>query len=279
MSILFALTPAESKRLIARGVKEHPWAKQALAAGRILISSGSTTGYVVEELLSREIDIAHFPCGVVTEGVPCQTPEDRIRSIMIRNGIAIENDLGMTDYEELSVFANELGPGDLYIKGANAIDSEGCAGFLLAHPTGGNIMTVLPRVMAQGVRFLIPTGLEKMIGSVRSAHRCMSGIGEYNFTFGRGCGYVTIDNGLVFHELSALQLLTGVTGCHVASGGIGGSEGAVTLVVDGTKDQLSAAVELIRRIKGEPPLKSWKKRCADCTFRCKYIFGNETEAR
>ena len=123
MSILFALTPAESKRLIARGVKEHPWVKQALAAGRILISSGSTTGYVVEELLGRKIDIAHFPCGVVTEGVPCQTPEDRIRSIMIRNGTAIENDLGMTDYEELSVFANELGPGDLYIKGANAIDS------------------------------------------------------------------------------------------------------------------------------------------------------------
>lgn len=272
MSILISLTPAESKRLIGRGLAAHPQVRHAFQAGNILVSNGTTTGYFVEELLGASLDISHFPCGVVTGGVLCQTPEERLRSVMISKGAAVESDTRISDYEELSAFAARLSAGDVYVKGANAIDPAGNAGFFLAHPTGGNIMTVLPRLMAQGIAFLIPAGLEKLVASVPEAQRHMRGIGEYSFTFGRGCGYVTVSNGVIFHEIAALGLLTGVRAWHVGSGGVGGSEGAVSLVVEGSTEQEAAAVRLLKEIKNEPPVAGWKKRCADCSFRCKYRF-------
>ena len=47
----------------------------------------------------------------------------------------------------------------------------------------------------------------------------------------RGSNYsLVLYTGLVFTEIEALQTLTGVSVLHVASGGIGGTEGAVRLV-------------------------------------------------
>ena len=86
MSILATLTPAESKRLIGRALCEHPLVKRAMKQGRILISNGTTTGYFVEELLQEKMDIARFACGVVTGGVQCMSPGDRIRSVYVRDG-------------------------------------------------------------------------------------------------------------------------------------------------------------------------------------------------
>ena len=272
MSVLVSLTPAESKRLIGRGLAAHPEVRRVFRGGRLLISNGTTTGYFVEELLQEQMEISHFPCGVVTGGLLCQTPEDRIRSVMICRGAVQAHDTQLSDYEELERFVAEMGAGDVYVKGANAIDTEGNAGFFLAHPTGGNIMTVLPKVLAQGVLFLIPVGLEKLVPSVPAAQRHMKGIWEYGYTFGRGCGYVTVNNGVVFHEIAALELLTGVKSWHVGSGGVGSSEGAVSLVIEGSAEQEAAAIRLLQNIKREPPVAEWKKRCADCTFRCKYRF-------
>lgn len=272
MSILVSLTPAESKRLIGRGLAAHPIVTQAFRSGRILISNGTTTGYFVEELLKEPMDISRFPCGVITKGVLCQTPDDRIRSVMLYKGARLDSDMSISDYEELSRFAGQMSRGDVYVKGANAIDAAGNAGFLLAHPSGGNIMTALPQVFAQGVTFMIPAGLEKLVASVPEAGRHMRGIDGYDFTFGRGCGYAVVSSGIIFHELAALELLTGVRGWHVASGGIGGSEGSVSLVLDGGPEQIDAAVKLLKEVKKEPPLEGWKKRCGDCAFRCKYSF-------
>lgn len=272
MSILITLTPAESKRLIGKATAAHPMVREAMQNGSILISGGTTTGYVAEELLGITLDICRFPSGVVTQGVQCQTPDDRTRSMFIKKGVLQEYDLSISDYEELEKNLAQMSHGDLYIKGANAVDRDGNAGFLLAHPNGGNIMYALNRVYAQGVRFIIPVGLEKQISSVPEAQRNMKGINEYSYTFGRGCGYVTVNNGIIIDEIESLRVLAGVKATHVASGGVGGSEGAVSLVISGSDEQENQAVELLRRIKGEPPVAAWKKKCSDCSFRCKYRF-------
>ena len=39
-----------------------------------------------------------------------------------------------------------------------------------------------------------------------------------------------------------------------ASGGIGGSEGSVALVVEGSEDEVASAFEIVGSIKGEPPV-------------------------
>ncbi len=273
MSILATLTPAESKRLIGKALCEHPLVKRALKHGRILISNGTTTGYFVEELLQEKMDIARFACGVVTGGVQCMSPGDRIRSVYVRDGKKVENNENIDVYEELSAWVDEMGPGDIYVKGANAIDADGNAGWLLANPKGGNILTALPAITARGVRFLIPTGLEKLVARVPEAGRQMKGIREYDYTFGLGCGYVTVTDGIIIHEIAALEILTGAKATHVASGGVGGSEGAVTLVLDGTAEQMEASVRLLKEIKGEPALRQWKQSCADCSFRCRFVNG------
>ena len=271
MNMLVSLTPAESKRLIGRALAVHPLVQQAVKKGKILVSNGTTTGYFVEELLHEKLDIARFSCGTITGGVACITPDDRIRSVMIRDGIRVPNDPDKETYEELREFVSEMGAGDLYVKGANAIDAAGNAGYLLASPFGGNIMTALPAVVARGVTFLIPCGLEKMIASVPEAQEHMKGLTEYEYTFGLGCGYVMISNGIVFHEINALELLTGVKAWHTASGGVGGSEGNVTLVVEGDKEQIDETFRLLKGIKGEPAVGKWKRNCKDCTYRCRYI--------
>ncbi|MBO4289063.1 MAG: hypothetical protein J5865_03060 [Lachnospiraceae bacterium] len=273
MSILVTLTPAESKRLIGKALCEHPLVKKAMKHGRILISNGTTTGDFVEELLQEKMDIARFACGVVTAGVQCMTPEDRIRSVYVENGKRIANDESKGVYEELQAWIDGMGPGDVYVKGANAIDAEGNAGYLLANPKGGNVMAALPAIAARGVGFLIPTGLEKLVASVPEAGRHMRGIREYDYTFGLGCGYAAVSSGIIVHEIAALEILTGAKAFHAASGGVGGAEGAVTLVIEGTAEQLEKTAELLKSVKGEPALRSWKQSCGDCGFRCWYING------
>jgi hypothetical protein len=56
----------------------------------------------------------------------------------------------------------------------------------------------------------------------------------------------------VITEVQALEVLAGVEATHVASGGIGGSEGSVVLVVEGADEQVQQAMHLVESIKGEP---------------------------
>lgn len=276
MSILVSLTPSESKRLIAKAVAQHPLVTKNMGCGRIFISNGTTSGYCAQEILGEQFPVETFACGVVTKGVVCMSPEDRLRSIMIHNGHKTPGYPDLPQYDELLALFEVMSPGDIYIKGANAIDPQGNAGFLLAHPNGGSILLALRKIFAQGVRLIIPTGLEKLVASVPEAQAHTKGIGEYSFTFGHGCGYISVSNGIIIHEITALELLTGARAVHVASGGVGGSEGAVTLVVEGTQEQENNTVTLLKAIKGEPPVPVWKKKCSDCLFRCKYIYGQES---
>ena len=61
-------------------------------------------------------------------------------------------------------------------------------------------------------------------------------------------------NGKVITEVQALRILTGVTATHVGSGGIGGSEGTVVLSLGGKEKAVDNAFELVKSIKGEPPI-------------------------
>lgn len=275
MSILVSLTPSESKRLIGKAVASHPLVQKACKEGNILVSSGTTTGFFLEELLQEKLELNHFPCGVVAEGVLCTTPDDRITPYFIRKGKVVRLQPAQPGLNTPYAAIDELGAGDVYVKGANAIDADGMAGYLLANPLGGNVVATMTKIAAQGVHFIIPAGLEKMIPSVVDASRHMHGIYEYRYTFGRGCGYLCVPNGIIITEITALLQLTGVKATHVASGGFGGSEGAVTLVIDGTEAQELAAIKLLQSVKGEKPLTGWKMSCSECTFKCKYRFPNQ----
>ena len=63
---------------------------------------------------------------------------------------------------------------------------------------------------------------------------------------------------------------------HYASGGWGGAEGSVTLIVEGEEDEVNKCLDLIEGIKGEPPLPAVKPPCKTCGAPCSFK-GKDTE--
>jgi len=55
-------------------------------------------------------------------------------------------------------------------------------------------------------------------------------------------------------EIEAFETLFGVLAWHVASGGVAGSEGAVTIAIEGTAEAVARAFEMAESIAGEAPI-------------------------
>jgi hypothetical protein len=67
-------------------------------------------------------------------------------------------------------------------------------------------------------------------------------------------------------ELDAFKILFGLDATQVGGGGLAGSEGAVTIVVEGEKESLDRSIRMIETIKGEEKtvLVPKKSLCSGC---------------
>ena len=142
---------------------------------------------------------------------------------------------------------------DVFIKGANAIDHMGNAGICASSVTGGTIGMAWPIVTPRESHLIMPVGLEKMIPSVIEAAE-HSGIYHFKYSTGLPVKLVPVPLGKVVTEIQAFAILAGVRTYHLASGGVGGSEGAVILALEGAEESIEKAVELVKSVKGEPPV-------------------------
>lgn len=238
------LTVSESKRLIAKGVAAMPAVRKALATGTIAIATGSTNGYVVEEITGRAINKlaymtgATLPHGVRREGLLSRNIPD----VVLRNGKPL---VGVTTTDAVK----EMSAGDVFIKGANALFyPDRRAGILIGHPTGGTIGAVLGTIIARRITLIIPVGLEKCV-----AHPIERVAAFIHCDAEGSVPALWPIGGEIITEIEALKLLTGVEATQSAAGGIAGAEGAVRMVLRGTKDQIAAAEALARTVHGEPP--------------------------
>lgn len=254
MRALVTLTPAESKRLIARGTCRLDVVAEALRQGTIIVANGVTNSYIVEELTGeRFAERTLFAAGLVTDGVACQSPpERRLQPVVVERGQRAD----VPWREALARF----GPADVFIKGANAIDRDGLVGVLLANLKGGTIGEALGPLAARGAHLVVPVGLEKLVPSVRAAAEAV-GIQRLQQGLGLKVGMMVVSGARVVTEITALSLLAGVHATHVASGGVGGSEGAVTLAVEGTPDAVERALDAVLDVKGEPAPRAVKNGC------------------
>jgi hypothetical protein len=245
---LVVLNPSESRRLIAKATVALPEVQHAFRHGTIIIARGITNAFVTEELLGVRVDpkaalTVGMVCGGLTtghSGPPATTHH------VIRQGKVVE---GADSRQEILTF----GPDDVFIKGGNAIDADGNAGILTSGLTGGTIGMAWPVVTARGSHLVMPIGLEKLIPSVIEAAR-RTGIYHFKWSMGLPARLTPVVLGKVLTEIQALALLAGVTATHVASGGVGGSEGAVVLSIEGEESKVEQAFELVKSIKGEPPV-------------------------
>ena len=246
MHVQITLTPAESKRLIAKAVVKLSEIKKAFKNGIIVIGVGTTNAYVAEELLGQEIEHERFVAGVVLPKGTCVLPaERRLKEIVIRKGKII--DAKMDDV------LPELTSGDVFLKGANALDFSGTAGVLIAGKGGGTIGRSLGTIMSKGVNLIIPVGLEKFIpGSIKNVAP-LAGMDKVIFSTGTPVGMMPI-HGKVITELEAIKILSGAEAIVMAKGGVSGAEGAITLMVRGTPKQLRQVTLLAKAVKGENPL-------------------------
>lgn len=270
MKAAFSLTPAESKRLIAKAVVQMNEVKEAMRKAYVIINPGTTCAFVAQELLGTpRPEPPRYAVGVNTHRLLCITDPGNRDPLPI---ILFEGKPSPKSIEEaLKDFRRET----VLIKGANAVDPEGNAGIILAGFDGGSMAKSVGTVVSQGLKYIVPVGLEKTVRSVKEA-AAWAGAKTLDYTIGADFGMMPMPNALVVTEIQALKILAGVEARHIASGGIGESVGSVVLIVQGPEEGVRKAISLVESIKGEPPIRGSKGVCETCRYACCFA-GRKTE--
>lgn len=250
MRAQFTLTPSESKRLIAKGIKALPSIQKALSEHTIILSGGTTNGFLAEELLGVTIEEkSAYTVGIVTDGkTGASKEEDRINPFVISKGKSLSKEVHWREY------LPQIRPGDVFIKGGSAVDHTGLAAVLVSNPMGGSIGAALGPLYARGIALVVPIGLEKLVPDVRDAIEFMS-VAPVNEALGEKVGLVPMLGATVVTEITALETLFKVKAKCIGAGGVAGSEGAVILVIDGAETEVQKALEEVRALKGEPQVR------------------------
>jgi hypothetical protein len=240
------LNPSESKRLLAKAVVSLPEVQDAFKNGNLLVSTCSSSAFVLEELTGEKIAPHCYCIGMVADGMlTTSAKDDREAARFFVKGEPVAMDV----LKYLDTFK----AGDVVIKSGNAVDPYGNAGVLASNNQGGTVGALISFISVRGLPIIMPIGLEKLIPDVVEA-----AVGWGQLTLDRSMGekvcLVPVTAGLVITEIEALGLLAGVDARLVASGGIGGSEGAVVLLLEGTSKALDKAWKLLESVKGEPPI-------------------------
>lgn len=246
-TVFVVLTPYESRRLIAKAVAKLPVVVNALENGLVIIATGSSTGYVAEEILGEPMVKENFVSGHITLGETWGAPKnpDYIFPIVLRKGKRME----MIPEEALAEFTAE----DVFIKGGNAIDPEYRAAVFAGNDKGGTMGWSMGTLQARGSQLIMPIGLEKMVASVPEAAK-HSGISRFAYGDGQRFGMVPVENATVITEIQAYKQLFGVEAYHAGGGGINGAEGSVVVILEGPADKIAEAYNFTKSIKGEKPL-------------------------
>ena len=253
------LTVAESKRLIGKAVVQMPIVKNALANGMVIIIKGTTNAYVAEEITGQKPSRAAFVTGRIEpeRGAKNLPQAKAVNHLILEKGKVVDITLPEA--------VKKLQPGDVVMKGANALDYKNkLAAVNILDQSGGTTGITMPFIVARKVHLVIPVGLEKLVAGDLVAQTLMtrepleslpapSGVKSAAFFPGHMIPTQWLLTGEIVTELEAIKILTGATAFQASAGGISGAEGAVWLVFRGTRDQVKKAVELTRSIQGEPP--------------------------
>jgi hypothetical protein len=240
------LTVAQSKRLIAKGVAAHPAVQRARRRGWLIITTGTTNGYVIEEVLGQSFNKYAYVTGhVVPTGFnsKARLAPQNLPDIILHDGQLV------TEINRFEA-ARQLGPGDVLIKGANALNyDKKIAGVCIGDPNGGTIGGTLGPIIGRRATLIIPVGLEKLVAHDILETARLLGQGEEVANHVYPLFPIT---GEIITEIEAFALLCSVQARHVGSGGIFGAEGAVRLLLQGTPEKIEAALRLARELQTEP---------------------------
>jgi hypothetical protein len=244
--------------------------KKALSSGMLVIHPSSSTYFLVKEITGDIPRTNHwvlggvFPQGLCTEAnssgkrpaapstvspePPPKFSADRFPfKWVIKDGKFSSGTI-------LGKLMEEIGPGDCYVKGCNAVDIEGNAGVLFGHDGGGTIARVMIEQKQKGFPVVLAVGLEKLLPiSIPNAAKATRRAAEVDYGMGMPCGLYPVKVGgkvTSVTEIQATKILSGAEATPVAAGGVGGAEGAIVLAIEGTKSQVTKAIDFIEQSKG-----------------------------
>jgi hypothetical protein len=277
-----SLTPTESKKLMAKAIAQMELVKSAAEEGMIVIHPSSSTYFLAEELTGENPKYDNWVCGSITPKGLCvemgimssSPPRDESKAldpggfpfqVVVKGG---ETSTG----RPLASILEEMGPKDVYVKGVNTLDMERNVGVLIGHHSGGGtIGKVLAAQRKKSFNIIWIAGLEKLIPT--PIDEAMKALRRPNvqYAMGMAVGMVPIKGGMVISEPDAFKILADCTAIPVAGGGIGGAEGSVTLVLEGTEDAVRTAIDFAEQSKGAKLPQFRVRSCtgcpnADCQF-------------
>jgi hypothetical protein len=272
-----SLTATESKKLIAKAVANMEVVQNAFKKGIIAIHPSSSTIFIVDELIGRFPETEVWVCGVVVPKGTClsaealdSSPSNKTPNIL-RSPTTYPHTWVIDKGElrcglPLGEILDRMGPGDVYIKGVNAIDSNNTVGVLIgSRVEGGTFGLVMSASKRRGFKLVFPVGLEKLISiPMEVAAKEAAQKNSLTYSMGMPCALLTC-SGMVVTELNALEILAGTTAIPIGAGGLGGAEGGLTMVVKGNDEQGNKAIQYIESIKGtQLPREVIVPDCLDC---------------
>lgn len=288
------LTPTESKKLIAKAIARMDVVKQALKSGMVIIHPSSSTYFLIEELIGSRPETNFWVCGVVAPRGNCIEmgilvgdflPKDKATSPGDFKTWWVIKDGKIFVGEKISNLLNKVKPTDVFIKGVNALDPQGNVGILIGDPLeGGPMGLILSTWRKKPFHLVFPVGLEKLIPISVSEAAQEAKLTKYSYAMGLATGLLPCPSGETVHvinELQAIKILSEAIAVPVASGGLGGAEGAITLVLKGNGEQVKKAIKFVEESKGArlPELRLCNN-CDECpSAHCQFPTGNKSWVR
>jgi hypothetical protein len=277
------LTPTESKKLIAKAVTRLNVVNQAATDGMIVIHPSSSTYFIFEELTGAKPRTNYWVCGVVTPRGMCV---EMAMALGDRSPRTVKFDPGklrglwaikkgkVLPESTTAELMEQMTANDVYIKGVNALDSQGNVGILVGER--GGLGVVLSAWKKKKFSLIFPAGLEKLIPIPVSQAAMEAKQTKYEYGMGLPAGLFAYPDGRSITEIDAVKILSGADAIPIASGGLGGAEGATTLIIKGNNEQVRDAIEFIEQSKGAklPPLRL--SNCSDCSVpHCRFPVGDK----
>jgi hypothetical protein len=266
------LTPAESKKLIAKAVAQLEAVQWAAKKGIVALHPSSSTYFIIEEITGSKPKTNHWVCGVVTPRGMCVemamalgiglTPREEDADPGDLHGTWVIEKGQLGDEEKLSSLLYRMTPSDVYVKGVNALDLEGNVGILFG--LEGSMGYIQAARKKKGFTIIYPVGLEKLIPlSVKEAAK-EAKFTRYESGMGMSVGLFPCPTGVTVNEVRAIEMLSGASAIPIASGGLGGAEGAITVVLKGKTGEVKRALDIVEQSKGArlPDLRLCN--CEDC---------------
>jgi len=223
-----------------------PLVQRALKRGKVIVCKGTTNTYLAEELLGRPIPHGAYVLGNVTpqKGGRSMPEVEKMPEVVFVDGKYRPD---MT----LDQALQELQPGDVVIKGGNALDyTHRTVGVWTGSATGGTAGKILPVISKRKAHLVIPIGLEKLVpGRIEEIAERTTDRASYLTDVPR----MRVLKGEIVTEIEALRILANVEAFQASAGGVGGAEGAVWMIWQGARENVEQASAIAAAVQGEKP--------------------------